>query len=179
MRNTIPEAARRIGALLSSKGYSARKHLVLDTPVTIRQVIDMPGVLDFFEPTVTEIWPFRKTVGFLCKGSGTVHIVENTDDDYGDGNYVRARWDLSALNGAVLSLVVPVGTLALPEGVRVSFRNAEGGHEPFDLVEVGRAEGLPLISYRDGKGNLFRDFARDLHPGDIREVLSAIGHPVA
>ena len=179
MRKSISEAARRLSALLSSKGYSARKHLVLDAPVTIRQVVDMPGVLDFFEPAITEIWPFRKTVSFLCKDSGAFHIVENTDDDYGDGNYVRVWWNLSALNGTVLSLVVPVGTLVLPEGVRVSFKNAEGSPEPFDLVEVGWAEGLPLISYRDGEGNLFRDFARDLHPDDIREVLSAIGHPVA
>ena len=179
MRNTIPEAARRIGALLSSKGYSARKHLVLDAPVTIRQVVDMPGVLDFFEPAVTEIWPFRETVGFLSDGDLLVRIVENADDDYGDGNYVHEWWDLSALNAAVLSLAVPVGTLVLPEGVRVSFRNSEGSPEPFDLVEVGWAEGLPLVTYRDGEGNLFRDFARDLHPGDIREVLSAIGHPVA
>jgi len=65
------------------------------------------------------------------------------------------------------------GTLLLPEGTKVTFRDADGNPEAFDLVAIRRetADGALLVRYRNDAHGEIEDYARDLSVADIYQIL--------
>lgn len=194
-----PEAVR-ISDILREKRYTKDNPLVLDKPVRVTQTFDMPGVLDFAEPLVERVWPEGGTVGLgtLYDGapgkpiSGTDIAINSYKQDE-NGYYTDESWCLKDLEEAIkdafvklpsvktlcciLAKAVPVGTLELRENTEVRFLNAEGVPETFILSHIYSNSGTPLVRYHTDEG-CFTDFAKDLAPEDIRDILRAIGHPL-
>lgn len=186
----VPSEALKLNNILTKAGYSKENPLVFQNPVIITQTTDMPGVLDFYEPAVTAVWPEAGTIALLTEKDGPVKVIDRigTQDDPTDSYWGRSKFEniincfldpvpaVEALS-ALLAEAIPVGTLALPKGTSVLFREADGGLRWYDLVEVSANNGNPLVCY-ELKGERINDFARDLGAEDIRNILYAIGHPV-
>lgn len=187
---TVPVKALRLHDILTKGGYSKEKPFVLPKPLIVTMSLDMPGVLDFFEPTVTAVRPEAGTITLLTEKGGTVIVTESDDDE------TRTYWHISELETIITSSLapapeartprdeardllagaVPVGTLTLPEGTPVLFREADGTLTRYDLLEVSANGGNPLVRYALD-GERFCDPAGDLDEGDILSVLVAIGRP--
>ena len=90
-KTVSPRAARTLCRLLKKAGYSEESPFVLENPVRLIQVIDLPGVLDFSEPLVSAVWPDRDSVSAVDESRTSFRILDSYDD-YGQGNYIDAYW---------------------------------------------------------------------------------------
>ena len=192
MSKSIPKTARRLSVLLKQRGFTKDNPFRPGAPVRVRQTLDMPGVLEFPEATVCAVWPDGKTIAIASEHNPPCTVVDE-HEEYGDGNYIVSRWDLSALEKTLLFYIrprptsvalsslladaVPVGTLVLPAGTTARFRSPEGETEEYELLSVAVEDRQPLVRYRL-RGEYFTDYGRDMSPEDLSEVLRVIGHPL-
>lgn len=191
---SIPEEARRLQRILKRLGYTKENPYRPETPLLLEQSIDMPGSLDFAEAKITALWPDGKTVGFSASNQPDNTLV-NSFQDYGDGNYIDTWWngliDIDGISARLEDdliqkqkepLLKRLARLLPAEGISLSFDREEtvvfatSGRkkEAVCILSAWTEKGEPMVRYKDSYGYLFTEYAHDLFPSDIKEIIGTI-----